>query len=261
MNLPVVALVADRKMLGHHPFHCVGEKYIDALIGGAGCLPILLPALGERQNLDQILSLVQGLLFCGSVSMVDPRHYAGPDLPPEQFTDTHRDATTLPLMREAVARGVPVFGICRGAQEMNVAWGGTLLQKVHDTPGKMNHREDPATPVEIQYGPAHPVTFTPGGLIARCSALGTAQVNSLHNQGVDRLGEGLNIEAVAEDGLIEAFTVADARSFALGVQWHPEWQYQGNPLSCALFAAFGAACRTYADTESDTATDIATHQS
>ncbi|QNM95743.1 gamma-glutamyl-gamma-aminobutyrate hydrolase family protein [Chitinimonas koreensis] len=242
---PLVALVADRKMLGHHPFHCVGEKYIDAVVDGAGCLAMLIPALGERQDFDSLLELVDGFMFTGSVSMVDPRRYSGPELPEGQFLDTARDETAMPLMKAAVARGIPVFAICRGFQEMNVVFGGTLHQKVHETPGMMDHREDAAADLAVQYGPAHPVSFTADGLIHRISGMKEARVNSIHNQGVQRLGEGLRAEAVAPDGLIEAFSVRDAQGFTLAVQWHPEWKYADNPLSVKLFKAFGDDCRRH----------------
>ncbi|PHV12542.1 gamma-glutamyl-gamma-aminobutyrate hydrolase family protein [Chitinimonas sp. BJB300] len=242
---PLVALVADRKQLGLHPFHCVGEKYITAVIGGADCLVMLVPALGDLQEADAILDCVDGLLFTGSVSMVDPKHYNGPTLPEGQQLDAARDQTAMPLMKAAVARGMPVFAICRGFQEMNVVFGGSLLQKVHETPGMIDHREDSDASLDVQYGPAHLVQFTQGGLIQRTSGLQMYQVNSIHNQGVERLGAGLIAEAIAPDGLVEAFSVQDAKAFALAVQWHPEWQYASNPLSESLFKAFGDDCRRY----------------
>lgn len=242
---PLVAFVADRKMLGPHPYHCVGEKYIDAVVGGADCLAMLVPALGERVDFEAILDMVDGLLFTGSVSMVDPKRYDGPTLPEGQALDTARDQTAMPLMQMAIARGMPIFAICRGFQEMNVVHGGSLLQKVHETPGMMDHREDSTAAIEVQYGPAHPVAFTEGGLIHRTSGLREWQVNSIHNQGVERLGEGLVAEATAPDGLVEAFSVKDAKAFTLAVQWHPEWKYADNPLSSSLFKAFGEACRQY----------------
>jgi putative glutamine amidotransferase len=242
---PLVALVADRKQLGLHPFHCVGEKYISAVVGGADCLAMLVPALGEQQDFESILDLVDGFLFTGSVSMVDPQLYNGPTLPEGQNLDTARDKTAMPLMKAAIARGIPVFAICRGFQEMNVVFGGSLLQKVHETPGMMDHREDSDATLDVQYGPAHPVQFSAGGLIQRTSGLGEYQVNSIHNQGVERLGAGLVAEATAPDGLVEAFSVKDAQAFALAVQWHPEWQYASNPLSTSLFKAFGDDCRRY----------------
>lgn len=242
---PLVALVADRKQLGLHPFHCVGEKYITAVVGGADCLAMLVPALAEQQDFESILDLVDGFLFTGSVSMVDPQHYQGPALPEGQQLDTARDQTAMPLMRAAIARGIPVFAICRGFQEMNVVFGGSLLQKVHETPGMLDHREDSSATLEVQYGPAHPVQFAEGGLIQRTSGLTEYRVNSIHNQGVGRLGAGLMAEATAPDGLVEAFSVKDAKAFALAVQWHPEWQYVSNPLSISLFRAFGEDCRRY----------------
>jgi len=242
---PVVALVADRKMLGEHAFHCVGEKYLNAVVDAADCYAILVPALGERQDFEQLLGMVDGFMFTGSVSMVDPRRYNGPNLPEGQHLDTARDETAMPLMRRAVERGIPIFSICRGFQEMNVVFGGSLLQKVHETPGRMDHREDSSASLDVQYGPAHPVKFTEGGLIQRTSGLAEYTVNSIHNQGVDRLGEGLVAEAIAPDGLVEAFSVKDARAFTLAVQWHPEWKFADNPLSKSLFTAFGEACRRY----------------
>lgn len=242
---PLVGLVADRKQLGLHPFHCVGEKYITAVVGGADCLAVVIPALGDAQSFDDLLDMFDGFLFTGSVSMVDPQHYAGPALPAGQQLDTARDQTAMPLMKAAIARGIPVFAICRGFQEMNVVFGGSLLQKVHETPGMMDHREDSSATLEVQYGPAHPLHFTEGGLIHRTSGLTEYQVNSIHNQGVDRLGDGLQAEAKAPDGLVESFSVKDAKAFALAVQWHPEWQYASNPLSSSLFKAFGDDCRRY----------------
>ncbi|WP_374354013.1 gamma-glutamyl-gamma-aminobutyrate hydrolase family protein [Chitinimonas sp.] len=242
---PLVALVADRKMLGPHPFHCVGEKYIDAVIGGADCLALLVPALGERQDFEAILDMFDGFLFTGSASMVDPVLYSGPTLPEGQTLDTARDRTAMPLMKAAIARGMPVFAICRGFQEMNVVFGGSLLQKVHETPGMMDHREDESADLDGQYGPAHSVAFAADGLIARTSGMAEYTVNSIHNQGVERLGNGLLAEATAPDGLVEAFSVKDAKGFALAVQWHPEWKHADNPLSTSLFKAFGEDCRRY----------------
>jgi len=144
---------------------------------------------------------------------------------------------------KAVASGVPVLGICRGFQEMNVAFGGTLHQKVHEVEGRHDHREDTSLELDVQYGPAHEVVLERGGSLQALTGQDRIQVNSLHSQGVDRLGPGLAVEARALDGLIEAFRVEHAKAFALAVQWHPEWKAVSNPFSRALFAAFGAAAR------------------
>lgn len=242
---PLIGIPADRRMLGLHPFHVVGDKYARAVLDGAKCLPLLIPALAEELDMDELLNRLDGLVFTGSPSNVEPRHYSGPASAPGTLHDPARDATTLPLIRKAVASGMPVFGICRGFQEMNVAFGGTLHQKVHEVEGKMNHREDESRELEVQYGPAHEVALEPRGLLHRISGQDRITVNSLHSQGIDRLGEGLSIEARAPDGLVEAFRVQSAQSFAVAVQWHPEWKVMSNAFSRALFTAFGTAAREY----------------
>lgn len=240
----VVGIPCDIKPVGKHPFHAAGVKYVAAVAGGARCLPLLLPALGGQLPLAAALDQFDGVLLTGSLSNVEPQHYAGAASRPGTLHDPARDATTLPLIRRALALGVPLFAICRGLQEVNVALGGSLHQAVHAVPGIRDHREDNKAPVDVQYGPAHPLHVKPGGALAR--ALGGAAdivVNSLHGQGVDRLGEGLVVEASAEDGLVEAFSVSGSRAFALGVQWHPEWKMRENAVSMKLFEAFGRACR------------------
>jgi putative glutamine amidotransferase len=221
----------------------VGEKYIQAVADGANALPVLVPALGPELDLRSLLEVCDGLLLTGSASNVEPHHYGGPASAPGTLHDPNRDATTLPLIPQAVAAGLPVLAICRGFQEMNVAYGGTLHQRLHEIEGYRDHREDEATPLEVQYGPAHEVLLEPGGALRRIAGRDRLQVNSLHWQGVATLGDDLAVEARAPDGVIEAFRVADSPSFALGVQWHPEWQFEENQFSRALFAAFGEASR------------------
>jgi putative glutamine amidotransferase len=230
-------------MVGAHPFHMVGEKYARAVLDAAGAAPLLIPSLADELGLDELLQRLDGLLFTGSPSNVEPHLYEGAPSAPGTLHDPARDATTLPLIRKAVRAGVPVFGICRGFQEMNVAFGGTLHQKLHEVPGYLDHRDDGTQPLEVQYGPAHEVTLEPGGVLRSLAASDRIQVNSLHNQGIDRLGAELAVEARAPDGVIEAFRVRDAQRFALAVQWHPEWKVMSNPFSRALFAAFGQASR------------------
>ena len=219
----------------------VGEKYARAVMEAAGAAPLLIPALAEELRFDELLDRLDGLLFTGSPSNVEPHRYQGPPSVPGTLHDPARDATTLPLIRKAVGAGVPVFGICRGFQEMNVAFGGTLHQRVHEVQGFLDHRDDETQPLEVQYGPAHDVTLEPGGVLRSLAASDRVQVNSLHSQGIERLGSELAVEARAPDGLVEAFRVARAPNFALAVQWHPEWQVMSNPFSRALFAAFGKA--------------------
>jgi putative glutamine amidotransferase len=241
---PLIGIPADRRLLGPQAYHLAGEKYVVAALDAAGAIPVIIPALGRELNYEGLLDSVHGLLFTGSPSNVEPHHYRGEPSAEGTLHDPHRDATNLPLIPRAVAAGVPVFGICRGFQEMNVAFGGTLWQRLQEVPGYRDHREDTAEPLERQYGPAHEITLEPGGVLRRLAGnADRVTVNSLHSQGVRELGAELSVEARADDGVIEAFRVTAAHSFALAVQWHPEWRVLDNEFSTALFAEFGAACR------------------
>jgi len=249
---PLIGIPADRRLCGKHYFHMAGEKYIEAIAVGANAVPVLIPALGSDLDMAALFEACDGLLFTGSESNVEPHHYGGPASEPGTQHDPNRDATTLPLIPRAVAAGLPVLAICRGFQEMNVAYGGTLCQRLHEVDGNLDHREDESAALDVQYGPAHEVLLEPGGSLRGIAGQERLAVNSLHWQGIDTLGGGLAVEARAPDGLIEAFRVAEVRggpaagqtpSFALGVQWHPEWQFAKNPFSSALFAAFGEASR------------------
>jgi putative glutamine amidotransferase len=242
---PLVGVVSDRRELGPHPFHMAGEKYLQALADGAGVYPVLLPLLDERFDVAEILERLDGLFLPGSPSNVEPHHYLGEPSEPGTWHDPERDLAALALIPAAVRACMPVFAVCRGFQEVNVAFGGSLHQKVHEVPGYQVHKENSDDPLEIQYGPSHAVVFEPGGFLRQLTGLEGATVNSLHAQGINRLGEGLRVEARAEDGLVEAFVVADAPGFTLAVQWHPEWQVTENAASLAIFRGFGEACRAY----------------
>ncbi|WP_322071587.1 gamma-glutamyl-gamma-aminobutyrate hydrolase family protein [Paraburkholderia bannensis] len=239
----VVGVVADRIRIGQHWAHATHDKYVAPVIDGLGALAVLLPACGGRLRPEAILRCVDGLLFTGSYSNVEPHLYGGAPSEAGTLHDPQRDATALPLLRAAIARGVPLLAICRGFQELNVAFGGTLHQAVHAVEGYADHRENREASLDAQYAPAHALSIVPGGVLAACAGgVLETRVNSLHGQGIARLGAGLRVEARAHDGLIEAVSVTEARAFALGVQWHPEWQYADQALSQAIFAAFGAAC-------------------
>jgi putative glutamine amidotransferase len=241
---PLIGIPADRRLLGSQAYHLAAEKYVTAALDAAGAIPVIVPAIGQELQYEGLFDSLHGLLFMGSPSNVEPHHYDGEPSEAGTLHDPHRDETTLPLIPRAVAYGVPVLGICRGFQEINVAFGGTLWQKLHEVPGHLDHREPKDQPIERQYAPVHEVTLAPGGLLQRLAGgADRLQVNSLHGQGVRELGSGLSIEARASDGVIEAFRVTAARRFALAVQWHPEWRVMENAFSMALFAAFGAACR------------------
>ena len=240
-RLPLIGIPADRRLFGKHYFHMVGEKYIEAVARGANAVPVLVPALGSEIDLPSLLDACDGLLLTGSASNVEPQHYGGPASAPGTLHDPDRDATTLPLIPRAIAAGLPVLAICRGFQEMNVAYGGTLNPRLHEKPGNLDHRDDESQPLDVQYAPVHEVLLEPGGQLKKIAGRDRLTVNSLHWQGVEKLGRDLAVEARAPDGVIEAFRVADSPTFALGLQWHPEWRFAQDEFSSALFAAFGEA--------------------
>ncbi len=242
----VIGVPADRRIVDPHPFHMVGEKYLHALIEGSNALPFIIPAFGDSLQTDEILASIDGLLLTGSPSNVEPHHYSGEPSEPGTLHDPNRDSLTLPLARRAFETGVPVLALCRGHQELNVVLGGTLHQKVHEVAGLNNHRENPDDPLDVQYGPSHSVNLVEGGLLHGLAGTTKVIVNSLHSQGVAKLATGVSVEAVSDDGLIEAFVVDSVPGFALSIQWHPEWQFSKNEFSTAIFKAFGDACRQYA---------------
>ena len=218
--------------------------YVDAVARVAGALPLALPAAPDASDADSLIDGIDGLVLAGSLSNVAPQRYGASPLPATVLLDPDRDATILGLLPRLIAAGVPVLGVCRGFQEVNVAYGGTLDAAVHQRPGALDHREgDHDRPVPRWYDDSHAIDIVPGGLLALWMPSLRVAVNSLHHQGVARLGRGLRVEATAPDGLVEAFSVEGAPAFALAVQWHPEMRTHDCPLAHAIFAAFGAACR------------------
>lgn len=246
MHSPIVIVPACTAQIGAHPYHVAQMKYVDAVLRAANCLPLVLPAFGNATDFEAVLATADGLMLTGSPSNVHPSHYEqdvhNPDLP----QDPARDATTLPLIRAAVARGIPLLAVCRGFQEVNVALGGSLHQAVQEVDGMQDHREDRSQTLEQQYAPSHSVALVPGGRLAQIlGGVNKLMVNSLHGQGVAQLARGLRVEARADDGLIEAYSIEGVSDFALALQWHPEWRVTENPDSMKLFQAFGQACRDY----------------
>ncbi|MGA1372555.1 MAG: gamma-glutamyl-gamma-aminobutyrate hydrolase family protein [Pseudomonadales bacterium] len=249
MSRPTILLPCDVKPIGPGNYHCVGEKYIDAVAHGAGAWPLLVPAFGAGLDLEslsghvdlrRLLAGVDGVFLPGSASNVHPARY-GVDDPKPHAPDTQRDELTFALIEETLALNIPLFAVCRGMQELNVALGGTLHTALHAVPGYSDHREDLEASREAQYALAHRVDVRAGGMLETIVGMQGFAVNSLHGQGVRDLAPILEIEATAPDGVIEAVSVRGSPAFALGVQWHPEWRWREQPASVALFAAFGAA--------------------
>lgn len=210
-----------------------------------GLQPVLFP-MAEAEDIPCLLPLVDGVLLTGSPSNVEATHFGATALPTD-LLDPRRDKLTMRLVREALSREVPLFGVCRGLQEINVALGGSLYQTVHAETGMLDHREPEDDDLAVQFAERHDVLLEPGSQFAEWAGGTRARVNSLHGQGLKRLGEGLVAEARAPDGLVEGVRVAGAPAFAYGVQWHPEWRHEHHPFYQRTLEAFAAACRAHRD--------------
>ncbi len=240
---PLVGVVCDVRVVPPHPFHMAGEKYLTALAAASQVAPVLIPGLEEWVDIRDWLDHLDGLFLPGGYSMVHPQYYSTEPTTAETHDyDLVRDSLSLTIIKEALHRDLPLFGVCRGFQEINVAMDGTLHQLVHQVEGLSDHREDKSLGLAEQYAASHSVQLVEGGLLHQILQVPEILVNSLHTQGVDALGRSLAVEATAADGLIEAFRVEGA-TFGLGVQWHPEWQVMKHPQQRQLFEAFGDACR------------------
>lgn len=242
----LVWLPMDHRLLGdaphQKPYLILGDKYARALCDAARVQPVLFP-LANGEDMPALLDGVDGVMLTGSPSNVHPSHFNETVSDSDMMLDAERDALTLLLVRACVEKQVPLLGLCRGFQEINVAMGGSLHQHVHQVPGMNDHRERAIETTEQQYAPRHELHLTEGSWLAECAGAASVGVNSLHTQGINRLAPGLRALGVAPDGLVEAFEVIDASAFTLGVQWHPEWQCTVTPFYLAIFRRFGEACR------------------
>ncbi|MBB4006759.1 gamma-glutamyl-gamma-aminobutyrate hydrolase family protein [Allorhizobium taibaishanense] len=247
MTKPLVAIPADFRVIDGAGWHCVVDQYVNATLTVAGAMPVLVPALETGADIDAVLDRVDGVVISGSPSNVHPSLYGKEAKDSDGPFDLARDATSLPLIRRAIERAIPLLAICRGIQELNVALGGTLASEIQDIPGNWDHRKPPTADRDLAYAIRQPVEVREGSCIARyLGTSGPISVNSLHRQAISDLAPRLQAEALAEDGTVEAVSVIDAKGFAAGVQWHPEYWANADAPSRALFEAFGAAVRDYA---------------
>jgi putative glutamine amidotransferase len=242
LRKPTVAVSADRKLLGHHAYHVVGEKYLLALTQAAQVCPLILPSLVDQIDQATVLENMDGLFLTGAYSNIEPHHYGGEKSYEGNVHDAFRDSSSFSLIKHAIQLQVPVLGVCRGLQEVNVALGGSLHQKVQDISGLNDHRENVDEAIEKQYAVSHPITLQANGLLRSFNPTDRVMVNSLHGQGIARLAADLNVEASADDGLIEAVSLNTPHPFFLAVQWHPEWKVLENTFYQSIFNAFGRAC-------------------
>ena len=247
---PLICVSANAMEATHrrHLVHATGERNVHSLLKMVDCIPLLLPPMGGAVDVAELVARMDGFVLTGGRANVEPHHYGGPEFPADEPIDPGRDALVLPLVRACIAARVPVFGICRGIQEINVALGGSLHYRIHQLPGKSDHRRprrEDVTTEEI-FRLNHMVKLTPGGLFHALTGHAEMMVNSLHGQGIDRLGDGLIVEAVSADGVIEGLRYNDDTQFIVGVQWHAEWQPDEHALSGALYTAFGEQARARA---------------
>ena len=249
---PLVALPADTYEKDGFFYHSLGDKYVRALTEVADVEAVMIPNAIDAENLDGLLSHFDGVLMTGAVSNVHPPQYGEDPTEDHEPYDHHRDAITLKLIRRVIDRGIPLFCICRGFQELNVAMGGTLETELQRGEGRLDHRAPPSDNIDERYGPRHPVAITKGGLLSHLLEKSETMVNTIHRQGIKKLGAGLNVEAKAPDGVIEAVSVKGAKAFAFGTQWHPEFKAAQNPDSVKLFTAFGDAVRAHRRNRSET---------
>jgi len=245
MTLPLVGLPADTSESSGFLFHSLGDKYVRALADVSKVLPVMIPSMIDLMNLDALLEHFDGVLMTGAVSNVHPPHYGESPTADHEPYDHSRDDMTLKLIRAVIDKGIPLFCICRGFQELNVVMGGSLETELQRGPGRLDHRAPKSESVDVRYAPSHSIAITQGGMLERILRKSETRVNSIHRQGIKVLGAGLNVEAVAPDGVIEAVSVKGASSFAFGTQWHPEFKAVQNSDSVKIFAAFGDAVRAH----------------
>jgi len=242
---PLVGISCCTKLFGPYGManHAASDTYVRAVDQVVDAVPVLLPANGDAADIETLLARLDGIILTGSRSNVHPDLYGGPPHAEGTPEDVKRDAVTLRLIRAAITAGVPVLAVCRGLQELNVALGGTLHQRLQDLPGRIDHSTPLHANPRIRTGMAHSLCLAPGGWLHRIAKADSIGVNSLHNQGIDRLAPGLVADATAPDGTIEAVWLPTSRALTVGVQWHPEYDFSSNAVSHGIFAAFGAEVR------------------
>ena len=243
---PLVGLPSDVFEKDDQLYHSIGDKYLRAVHDVAGCAPVMVPSLGEDHDIDAVLDGLDGVIMTGATSNVHPPHFGEEPTVAHEPYDHHRDSSTLRLIQHVLDRKMPLLCICRGFQELNVVFGGTLAPELQDTEGRLDHRSPESDDIDVRYGPVHAIEIRDGGPLHQVLGAARIMVNTVHRQGIARLADGLTIEATAPDGVIEAVSIDDAANFALGVQWHPEYKAAENPDSVKLFEAYGNAVRAFA---------------
>ncbi|RPE71069.1 putative glutamine amidotransferase [Pacificibacter maritimus] len=247
MTRPIVGIIGNNDLLhGDYPVVSSGKINVDAIAQVADCVPLVIPADPNIMQVEELLEICDGFMLTGGRPNVHPEEYGEIATEAHGTFDRDRDAVALPLVRACVERGQPIFGICRGFQEVNVAMGGTLYPEIRDLPGRDNHRMPPDGTPEEKFALRHEVTVSEGGVFHKVLGATKVMTNTLHGQGIKTAGPRVVIDGYAPDGTPEAIYIKDAKGFTLSVQWHPEWNAALDPVSRALFSAFGRAVKDYA---------------
>ena len=248
---PIVGIITSEisAFNGRQILHSAGQRYVESVMNFANVIPTLIPTCLNEGDLKDYVSRIDGILLTGGRANIEPHHFGGKSFPRDEIIDPERDRTVFCLIRECVKLEMPIFGVCRGIQEINVAFGGSLFYRVHQIKGKQDHRmpKDEDASVEEIFMPKHIIDFTNTGLFKSFVGKDEFLVNTLHGQGIDQLGKGLVVEAFSEDGLVEAVSIKDYCAFGIGVQWHAEFspERKENALNKVLFEKFGESCEAY----------------
>lgn len=250
---PLIGINAELKDYNGFDMLATGYKYVASVIEACGAIAVMVPTMGDAEHggdypVDDVIERLDGIVLTGGRSNVEPHHYGGAPFRHDTMRDPLRDSTTLPLARKSIERGLPIFGICRGIQEINVALGGSLHPYLWEVEGFNDHRMPQTDTMANRFAPRHPVILSENGLFADIARrAGIAEraitVNSLHGQGLNRVADGLTVEAVSEDGVVEGISMPDAPGFVIGVQWHAEFRTEAHTFNRALFETFGNAAR------------------
>ena len=254
-NKAIVGIITNETVTfnGRHFSYSTGKRYVNSVIEFSNVLPILIPNCITQNELEELLNIIDGVVLTGGRANVEPHHYDGISFPQDEIIDPERDKIVFSMIPQCIKRKMPIFGICRGIQEINVAFGGTLFYRVHKEKDKTDHRmpKNETASVEEIFKPRHKIGFPKNGLLKNLIGRNDFIVNSLHGQGIDRLGTGLTVEAYSEDGLIEAISITDYKAFGVGIQWHAEFhpEREENRLNKKLYEQFGDSCRAFRSTK------------
>lgn len=241
LKKPVIGVIACERVVEGEPAQAVKHRYLEAVERYANAVPVVIPTNQAEANAAEIVERLDALLLTGSGSNIEPHRY-GSDRAPVAPSDRSRDGFGAALIHAAITAGKPVFGICRGLQEINVALGGTL-RDMRAEPGAKAHHAPSEADLDETFGHAHEVSVATGSVLQRYATATSLSVNSVHYQAIDRLGEGLVANATGPGGIVEAISALKTPAPVFAVQWHPEWRPDNRPHDLAFWKYLGEVAR------------------